>query len=210
MTTSQKIIGVIAILALVVGIWAKLTPAQEVSTVGTSYGAISNTNAPAANTVLVNGALLPNPTVLDYVVSRVFLYADKAIGYGNSSGTPILQQGVRASITASSSVDCSLQNPFTTATSTYEFSANIASSSANAASLIVATGAGAGATSTLNATVAYSANSWLTIATQGTTTTNLAGVVAPGAWLNLGALTGGSATLAQLGGACSAIFTSTN
>lgn len=201
-----NIIGAIAVVALLLGACAFFKIPSQPS----SFGAVSNTNAPAANTVLVNGVLLPNPTVLDYIVSRVFLYTDKALGFGNATGVPTLQQGNRVAITPSQNVVCSFQNPNTTATSTFEFSTTIASTSANASSLILATAASATATTTSYGQIALAANTQLTWGTSGTTTGGSAGVVAPGAFLNLGGINAAGSMLAQLGGACNVIWSSTN
>lgn len=208
MNKTQTIIGVIAVIALLVGIWAKVTPATTMST--SPFGAVSNTNGPAAGSILANGTLLPNPSVLDYFIARTFLYADKAIGYGNSSGTPILQQGSRQLIVPSSNIVCSLQNPNTTATSTFEFSTNISSTSANAGTLILATASSATATTTTVGSISLAANAQLTFATQGTTSSQVAGEVGPSKFLNLGGVTGADTMLNQLGGSCDVIWTSTN
>ena len=215
MTTSLKIIGGIAILGVILGGLALLKHSSTTVVAGSttnSSGGISNTNAPAANTVLVNGQLLPNPSVLDYFVSRVFLYADGAIGFGNSSRTPILQQAQRnASFTATTTTFCSLQNPFTTASSSYEASFYVASSSANAGTVVF------GAAST-NAATTSSTNQQgqLTVApgdinyaTSGTTTSGTFGIIGPGQFLNFSGGSTGSAT-SQFGGTCQSIFTSLN
>lgn len=214
MTTSTKIIATIAVLGVILGVWALSRPMSSVSSgqFGTtnSNGGISNTNAPAANTSLVNGVLLPNPSVYDYLVSRVFLYTDNALGFGNATKIPTLQQGNRVAITASSSIVCSFQNPNTTATSTFEFSTTIASTSANAGSLVVGTASTSLATTTAYGTLALAAGAQLTWGTEGTTTTGNRGTVPPSGWLNLGGVAGSQTMLAQLGGACNVIWTSTN
>lgn len=233
MQNTTKIIGGIAVLALILsgiaffrhGTTQTIIEQQSSDQSQTqsqpssqNFGAVSNTNGPAANTVLVNGQLLSNPSVLDYVIARQLLYTDGAIAFGNStSSTPILQQGARQPIIASSSVICSLASPFTTATSSYEFGWTISSTSANAVTFVLAssTANNTGATTTVQATVSLAANTQNSFSTQGSTTAatngaNMSGIVGPGQRLNLGALTGGSAALLQFGGACNAIFTSLN
>lgn len=182
----------------------------------TSFGAVSGTNAPAANTTLINGYQTPNPTVLDYTIARGFMYTDKALGFGNSTGVTILQQAVRQAIVPGSSTICSLQNPFTS-TSTYEFTFRISSTSANAnvfilaaaATSTVATTSTAGLLATNNGSVTLAANTTLTWGTQGTTSSAVSGVVPGSGYLNLGGLAGNDNALLQYGGNCNAVFTST-
>lgn len=214
MNKTQTIIGVIAVVALLVGIWAKATPVTVINQ-GTQFGAVSNTNAPAANTVLSNGTLLPNPSVLDYFIARTYLYTDKALGFGNSTGVPVNQQGNRQVITSTNSFAtsyaCTFTNPSATASSTFEFNVNISSSSATAINLILGTSITGGvpvATSTILATLPVAANAQFTASTQGTTTAGTSGVVGPGDGITLSAIAG--APLAQLGGVCNAIWTTIN
>lgn len=203
-----NIIGAVAILAFLGVLVLFATPTKQ--SASPSLGAVSNTNAPAANTSLVNGQLLPNPSVWDYGVFRQFLYTDKALGFGNSSGTAILQQAVRTTLTtATTSVICSLQSPFTTASSTFEAFINIASTSANAGQLAIATSTTNAATTSPLGTFSILANTQFQFAGSGTTTTGNIGIVGPSQYVNIGGAGTPTATT-QYGGTCGAIFTSTN
>lgn len=206
-------IGLLALLALVVAFTKPTTSDVQsmIQTQSATFGAVSNTNAPAANTVLPDGYLTPNPTVYDYLIARGFLYTDKALGFGNTSGIPIYQQSSRVAITPNAGIVCSLVNPFTTATSTYEFSINLSSTSASTAQLILGTGVAATATTTSQSVFTATASVPLTYDTSGTTTSGTFGLIGPGASLNVGGVLGtAQATLNQMGGTCGAIFTTTN
>lgn len=208
----ENIIGAVAILAFLGVLFLGLKSPEQVVVQNDSapFGAISNTNAPAAGSTLANGQLLPNPSVFDYTVHRQFLYFDKALGFGYTSGNPVLEQsGGRFSLTAATTTPCAIQSPFTTATSTFNFKVTVTTATSSAGEFVIATSSTAFSTTTgavANFTIPASQQG--TWAFSGTTTSGTTGVVAPSGWVVFGTTNGSSVGYGYtLGGTCQAIFT---
>lgn len=195
--TKQNIIGAIAVVALLLSVWAALTPKSSL----TSFGALSNTNAPVAGTIAPNGSVLPNPSVLDYLVNRVMLYTDKTLAFGNTTGTPLYQQAIRQSLTAATTTPCALQNPFTSTSTLIAWDMNVTTATSSAGVLTLATSTTAYATTSAIATFSIAANAQGTRVWSGG---NDVGVVAGSGYVVVGVQ--GVAYGFTYGGTCSGIF----
>ena len=114
MNKSTIVVGVIAVIALVLWGWAVLSPASPASVlVGNIPG----------NTLSPTGVYLPNPTVLDFLETRIADVADKQFMLGGATVTTGIDQvasiGSCTGVTATSTL-FSITNPFA-ATSTVTF-----------------------------------------------------------------------------------------
>lgn len=144
MQTSTKVIGGLIALALIIGGFFFFRGSAPQSSgppaaAAPSFGAVSNTNAPAAGSTSASGTILPNPSVFDYLVSRTYLYFDKALGFGNSTATPINEQAARAATVATSSVLCAVQNPLNASSSIMHVSIFFTTAPTSTLSLVVGT-----------------------------------------------------------------------
>lgn len=111
MTTSQKVIGAIAILGVLLGLWALARPAQ-VEQIATTFGNV------AGGTISPTGVVLPNPSVFDFLESRVALLADSQFMLGGATATTGLDQVPSiGSCAVATSTAFSVLNPYA-ATST--------------------------------------------------------------------------------------------
>ena len=116
MNKTNIIVGVIAVVALIVGGLAYIkVPATQASSGLQTYGAVGGT-------VMPNGKVLPNPSVLDYFLARVALETDGPFLEGGATvATGIIEQpqitSCNQGIYAGSSTQFAIKNP-NSATST--------------------------------------------------------------------------------------------
>lgn len=205
------IVGAIAVLALVLAGAALTRPASSGG--GVSFGAIPSVNAPAANTVLPNGQLLPNPSNFDYLVARLYFYVDGALGLGNGTSVPTNIQVVRALLTAATTTPCALRSPFTTATSTItSFTLNVTTGTSSASQLIFATSSTPYATTSMLMTATIPASAQASFVSSGVATSSqLGSVVVPGGYAVIGTGAGSAVGYGYTyGGSCSATFQTIN
>lgn len=212
MDTKVNIIGALAALALVGVLFLTFSqPKEQVAT--QTFGSIPAVNAPAANVVLPNGQLTPNPSTFDYLMARLYFYVDGALGFGNGTATPTNVQVVRMALTSGTSTPCALANPFTATSTVSNFSFNITTATSSAITWDIGTSTTAYATTTtmINAqAVAASAQS--TITWDGSTNNT---VISSGQYIVAGpdkatAAGTGAFTSVVLGGSCQATFTTAN
>lgn len=216
--TKENIIGIIAVVALIVGFigWTHPTIPQSFGTTNNGGTFVApGTVIVAANTTLLDGYQTPNPSVFDYVVSRGYLVAQNMFGLGNGTSVVTNQQAVRQLLTAATTTPCALQNPFS-ATSTIPdgVTLNITTATSSAGTITFATSTTAFATTTT-----IQSNVVLPASTQATysipTATNGGTIVGPGGWIVIG-VAGISTTQGNVnngftyGGSCQATFQSAN
>ena len=197
MTTSQKVIGGIAILGVILGslsLYLGKPTTQSVQSFGNTSIDGSQSN-------------LPNPSNSDYAVARL------AFGYGtnlsnsNTGAGNINVEGQRASIVASTTVLCAIQNPFN-ATSTIvnaEFFPTTGTSSA--LTLVVGTSTNAISTSSSMMSQTYAAGSSGYPSTWDPSVNNSA--IPPLDWVVFGVGGGSAVSYAYTYiGSCTALFQS--
>lgn len=147
MKKTTTIIGVVAVIALLVAIWAKATPASTPIVGAANYG---NTSTDGTQTNL------PNPTNYDYLVARLSLGLGTNTSVSGSGVGNINISGQRAQMLASAvatSTPCVIQNPnsststitnlsfqVTTGTTTSGFVTIATSTSPNATTSLITTG----------------------------------------------------------------------
>jgi hypothetical protein len=195
-----NIIGAIAVIAFILGVIG-LSNSGAPAPASMPAGAVSNTNAPAAGTVAPNGSVLPNPSVLDYLVNRVMLYTDKTLAYGNSSGTPLYKQAARMTLATATTTPCALQSPFTSTSTLVSFALNVTTGTSTTGSLTLATSTTAYATTSAITTFNIASGAKATPVWTGG---NDVGVVAPSGYVVVG-VKGANFGFTYVG-TCSAIF----
>ena len=197
MTTSQKVIGAVAVLGVILGAVALLLPHSTPST-ATTFG---NTSVDGSQ------SNLPNPSNFDYLVARLALGYQTNLSVNGTGANNINVEAQRANMVSTSTVICAIQNPFN-ATSTIQnvvFNPTVGTSSS--LTLTVGTSTSAVATSSTMMTVVVPAGSTGYPATWDPSTNNAA--IPPGDWVVFGPGAGTAVTYAYTyTGTCSGLFQS--
>lgn len=112
MQTSQKIIGGIAVIALVFGLISFFRGPSSKTTTIVQPGQSQPTQTFGNTSIDGSQSILPNPSNFDYLVARLALGLGTNLSNSNTGSGNVVYEAQAASIAASSSVLCSLVNPF--------------------------------------------------------------------------------------------------
>lgn len=216
--TFSKIIAGIAVIALLVACAAYVksgsaggVQVQDPAAVTQSFGATYATNAPAGNSALSSGVILPNPSVYDYLVARAYAYV-KWLGLDNGTSVPTNSAAVRAAVISTSTVLCSLTNPLGATSSITH--AVIMFSTAPTSTLSLVVGTSSLATNTIYATSSGMMTQTVLVSATGTPFTWDPGVsndtIGPNGVVTFGVGGGSSGTWYGVAGSCSMTVVSDN
>ena len=206
-----NIIAAVAVIALVfsfIGLFGHSSTPVSAGNFGSTNNGGTAVTIPA-NTTLPNGYQTPNPTTLDYIVSRGFLIAQNIFALGNGTSVPTYQQAIRMSlVSTATTTPCAIQNPLNATSSITNFALNITTASTTAGTFVVGTSTTAFATTTTMLTAqVVGANAFGTLTWEGGVNNT---VIGPNQWIVVGVQgTNGTAGFIY-GGNCQATFQSVN
>ena len=117
-------------------------------------------------------------------------------------------QGVKMTMNTATNTLCALQNPSTTATSSFTVNVNITTSTSSATNIVIATSSTAFATTSAIGNFYVAANANASFSGPGTTTSGSDGVVGPSQWVTVGTQNAAVTYGYTFGGTCDAVFQS--
>lgn len=202
--TSTILAGIAVLIALVAVLLVGLNHSSQTLGATTPSAAVTE----PAGTVLPNGVVLPNPSTSDYMVARVYMAIQSALGLGDGTSVPVHLQAVRQTLTAATTTPCDLQNPFNATSTIQSVAVNITTGTSTSQQIQIAT------SSAMNALTSPISTATLAAGAQGSflagetaSSTGLGVIIPPNGWVNAGSP---GSTILTYGGSCSAIFETIN